>query len=468
MLWVFMTNALVQFFNFLVSVTLARILAPEDYGIVSLALVFINAFAVFKDMGLSQALIYRKDNVHRAANVAFTLNVGVGLGLYLVIIAVSPLVDVIFETHGLRVVTAVLGASVLITSGGVVPAALLDKELQFRQKFLAEVLPVVMYAAISLPMAFWGFGVWSLVAGSLASVMANTGMLLRIAPWRPRFQWDWPIAREMLVYGQHLLYTSILIFLASNLDRFLLGKLATLREVGVYTLAFMIGNLPATQVTGVAGKVLFPAYAKIGHDLSKLAEVYTLTFRLIAMVSIPAAIGLMTISSNLISVVYGAKWQAAIVPLMILSVFGLLRSVGAISGNVFLALGQSHIMPKMMLVQTSVSLVSIIGLGSWIGMPGVALGVVIAILVTVVWGIALMVKMLPIHWMDILGFPMRYALAAAIMGAGVVLLGECLPHRLWVLLLQILLGMISYCAIAFLLAGKRLVSDFQIVIRSVF
>jgi O-antigen/teichoic acid export membrane protein len=76
MLWVFMTNALVRFFNFLVSVTLARILVPEDYGIVSLALVFTNAFAVFKDMRLSQALIYRKDNVHRAANVVFTLYMG--------------------------------------------------------------------------------------------------------------------------------------------------------------------------------------------------------------------------------------------------------------------------------------------------------------------------------------------------------------------------------------------------------
>lgn len=466
-LWVFITNILVQFCNFFVSVFLARILVPEDYGKVSLALVFISAFGIFKEMGLSQALIYRKHDLERAANVAVTLNFGVGMGLYLLIIMFSPLVDLLFKTSGLWAVTIVLGANVLITSGAVVPAALLDKNLQFRQKLLAEVLPVVIYAAISLPMAIQGLGVWSLAAGSLASALANTVLLWRIAPWRPRFQWDWPIAREMIAYGQHLFYTSVLIFIASNMDRFLLGKLVTLKEVGAYTLAFTIGNLPATQISSVAGKVLFPVYAKIGHEPKKLAEVYVLTFRLIAMVSIPAAFGLIAISANLIEAVYGNKWAASVVPLMILSVFGLLRSVGAISGNVFLALGKACIMPRMMITQTIVSLIGALALGLWLGLAGVAVGVLLGIFVSMVWGIALVVKWLPVSWMDILGYPMLYAFSAAIMLGVVVQLGGLVPHRLGLLVLQVALGAVLYCVLALLLAKNRLVADFRLVKQSV-
>jgi O-antigen/teichoic acid export membrane protein len=465
--WVFVTNTIVQFFNFLVSVSLARILVPEDYGKVSLALVFINAFGIFKDMGLSQALIYRKEDVHRAANVAFTINMAVGLGLYLVILAVSPLVDVIFKTQGLWAVASVLGASVLITSGGLIPAALLDKELQFRKKFLAEVLPVAMYAAISLPMAIKGYGVWSLVAGSLASAFANTGMLWWISRWRPSFRWDWTIAREMLTYGQHLFYTSIFIFLAANLDRFLLGKLVTLKDVGVYTLAFTIGNLPSTQITGVAGKVLFPTYAKIGSDIKKLAEVYALTFRIIAMVSIPAALGLMAVSSNLMSVLYGSKWQACVVPIIILSGVGLLRSVGAIANNVYLALGKSHLMPKMMIVQIVVSLISMLLLGLRFGVNGVAIGFVIAMLVTVWWGIAIIVRLLPLRWMDILGYPMLYVLGGCLMVVVVVLAESWLPTGIVGLVMQIVLGAITYSAISLLLARKRLLADWRLVKNTV-
>lgn len=463
--WVFITNTLVQFFNFLVSVSLARILLPEDYGKVSLALVFINAFGVFKDMGLSQALIYRKDDLLRAANVAFTLNLAVGLGLSLIILAASPLVDIIFKTQGLGGIASVLGAGILISSGGLIPAALLDKELRFREKFAAEVLPVIVYALISLPMAVLGFGVWSLVAGSLAAVTANTVLLLYISSWRPRLQWDWPVAGEMLSYGQHLFYTAVLIFIAANLDRFLLGRLVPLSDVGVYTLAYTLGNLPSTQITGVAGKVLFPTYAKIGADLNKLAEVYALTFRLIALVSIPAAIGLMAISSNLINILYGHKWQACVVPLVILSGFGMLRSVGAIAGNVFLALGKSRLMPKMMLVQISVSLIGMLSLGSLFGVNGVAIGAVLGILVTVLWGIVITIRLLSLGWMAIVVSPMLYTLAAAIMGTSVALAGEYLPQRPGVLLLQIPFGMAVYSAAAYMLNGKRLGEDLRIVNR---
>jgi O-antigen/teichoic acid export membrane protein len=467
MFWVFLTNALVQTVNFVVSVMLARILVPEDYGKVSLALIFIGAFGIFRDVGLSQALIYRREEVQVAAQVAFTMNVAIGLVLFAGIVAASPLVDALFATQGLQTVTAVLGVTVLFGAAGSVPAALLDKELEFRRKFAAEVVPVLAYAAISLPMAYRGYGLWSLVGGGVTSAAANMTMLWLASGWRPRLAWDGGIARELLGYGQHLAYTAILIFIGVNLDRILLGKLATPKEVGIYSLAFAIGNLPSTQITGVAGKVLFPTYAKLGNDPGRLAAAYVTTFRMISLVSIPSALGLMVVSRSLVEAVYGAKWLACVVPLAILSLFGLLRSVGAISGNVFLALGRSEIMPRMMLVQIAVAAISMAGLGWRFGVPGVAFGALIAILVTVVWGIALIVKWLPVGWRDILGFPLRYGVAAAGMGLCVGFLGWLVPRTLSGLAAQIASGVAVYCVAAMLLAGDRIAEDYRLVMRAV-
>jgi PST family polysaccharide transporter/lipopolysaccharide exporter len=292
-------------------------------------------------------------------------------------------------------------------------------------------------------------------------------MLWLASGWRPRLAWDGRIARELLGYGQHLAYTAILIFLGANLDRALLGKLATPKEVGIYTLAFTLGNLPATQITSVAGKVLFPVYAKLGNDPARLAEAYVTTFRLISFLSIPSAFGLMAVSRCLLGVVYGAKWSASVVPLVILSLFGLLRSVGAISGNVFLALGMSEIMPRMMLVQIAVAAVGMLGLGQQFGVPGVALGALVAILVTVVWGISLIVKLLPVGWGEILGFPLRFGVFAAGMGLCVNCLGRLVPETLFWLAVQIATGVAIYCLAALLLTRKRIAEDFRMIVRAV-
>ena len=341
MLWVTLISIITKILGFGTQIVLARLLAPADFGLLAIGLLAINSMGLFRDLGFGATLIYKKDDSkHTAANTAFILLPLVASALFLIAYFAAAYIALFFDNAAVEPIVQVLALTFVISSFGTVPSMLLEKELEFKKKVLPETVPIIGYACVTIWLAINGYGVWSLVYGQILSAILTAGLIWLVSDWRPTFKFDRKIARELFGYGKHIMGASIVIFLIMNLDDAIVGRVLGIEALGFYTLAYMISNLPATQITHLVGRVMFPLYSKLQDDRDALRDAYLKTLKYVSMLSIPAALGIFAIAPDFVSVVLGEKWMPAVPALKVLCFFGLFRSLNATMGPVFQATGK--------------------------------------------------------------------------------------------------------------------------------
>lgn len=355
------------------TLVLARLLLPGDFGLVSIALVIINSLALLRDMGMSQALIYRRADIEIAADTAFFILPAAGLFLAVIAFLAAPALSSFFNVADSQSIIRVLALSLVLSSFGLVPVALLERELSFRRRFLPEIIPVVGYAAAAIAAAAAGFGVWSLVAGELSRSFLLATAIWPFSPWRPHFRFSKAIALELLVYGRHILGAGLAIFLFTTIDNASVAKWLGTEQLGYYVLAFTLGTLPASQIAMSAGRVLFPAYATIQNDHEALAKAYTRTVSCVSAVAAPIALGTLVIGPVFLTTLYGEKWAGSITALQILSFYGLLRAVGGTAGEILKAVGKPRLLARVAYLQLAVVVIPLYPVISRWGINGAAL-----------------------------------------------------------------------------------------------
>ena len=382
MLWVTLISIITKIFGFVTQIVLARLLAPADFGLLAIGLLAINSMGLFRDLGFGATLIYKKDDSeHTAANTAFILLPLVASALFLIAYFAAPYIAIFFNNAAVEPIVQVLALTFVISSFGTVPSMLLEKELEFKKKVLPETVPIIGYACVTIWLAMNGYGVWSLVYGQIVSAMLTAGLIWLVSDWRPTFEFDRKIARELFGYGKHIMGASIIIFLITNIDDAIVGRVLGIEALGFYTLAYTISNLPATQITHLVGRVMFPAYSKLQDDRDALGHAYLKTLKYVSMLSIPAAFGIFVIAPDFVSVVLGEKWMPAVPALQVLCFFGLSRSLAATTGSIFQAIGKPEILFKTALLQLVLMMILIPPLITRFDIVGMSLAIVVPIFV---------------------------------------------------------------------------------------
>ena len=234
--------------GFATTLILARLVAPEDFGLIVIATMVMELLNIMKDMGVSQALIYRRDDLERAASTAFYLVLAVNMTLFLVMVSMSPLLANFFSAEGAVPVLIVMASNLLWFGLRSVPEALIRKELDFRRLLVPSVVPVLVASVVSIWMAFAGYGVWSLVARSLIVEILGTTLIWRYSSFRPALLFDKALAVEILHYGKYIVGASIIGVLLYNVDKFYIGKFGTIGSLGLYTLAYTIAHMPVGEL----------------------------------------------------------------------------------------------------------------------------------------------------------------------------------------------------------------------------
>jgi O-antigen/teichoic acid export membrane protein len=185
----------------LVFLVLARLLVPEDFGVVAAAMVTISFSQVFSDAGLSKALIQRQTRVEESANVVFWLNLGIGLVIVAILTAAAPLIAGFFHDERIAPVVRVLSLQILLAAFSSVHTALLQKDLNFKQLFWVRLATTAVPGLASIPMAIHGMGYWALVAGTLVGQVAQSTMFWMLSPWRPQWGLDRGLTWELIAFG---------------------------------------------------------------------------------------------------------------------------------------------------------------------------------------------------------------------------------------------------------------------------
>lgn len=337
-----MATKALSFFEFLV---LARLLAPQYFGLVAVADLAINALQLFQELGFGAALIYRKERVREAASTAHWLIMGSSTLLFLIAFGAAGPIGRLFSNNARDAIEVipilrVLAFTMVLDSISQVALVMMAKELDFKRKVIPEFITQGGGAILTLTLAFSGFGVWSIVWGRIFEAASLAVLIWFFTRWRPAFRVDLGLAREMFDYAKHIGGSQILVFFITNIDDAFVARINGATSLGLYGLAYKLSNMPATEISKVVAQVTFPAFATVQDDLQRLRRAFLKTTRLVSLVSIPVSICIIAFADDFIRNAYGIRWEGAIVPLQLLGIYGLMRSVAVNMGSILKAGGK--------------------------------------------------------------------------------------------------------------------------------
>ena len=231
----------------------------------------------------------------------------------------------------------------MIGALGVVQKALLNRKLNFKKIAIGEIAGISAYGAVSILLAVAGYGVWSIVWGTMANAIVSTLFFVIASHWKPVFVFEYRRFREMFHFGANVVATNIVNYIRMNLASFITGRYLGNSELGFFSLANTLSSMTVGRISFIIGRVMFPALSKIQDDNERFKNYYLKTIRAISIISFPLLVGLFVLAKPIVLTVYGEKWARAIVPLQILAIVGMFRSIGTTVGFVFLAKGRSDI-----------------------------------------------------------------------------------------------------------------------------
>ncbi|MGH3022800.1 MAG: lipopolysaccharide biosynthesis protein [Gaiellaceae bacterium] len=350
--WTFLTLAGSRLVQIGGTVVLARLLVPEDFGLVALALTISIFLGLVASLGLGGVYVVRQDLDEREEGTYLTMFLAMGAAFAVLMAALSPLAARVFAEP--RLDEIVLGLSVMVFfSGGLnwFYEALLQRELEFRNRFAAQMVQAVTYAGTGIVLAALGAGVWSLVAAQIGAATAYAVALVSLAPYRVRPAWNRAAAADGVRGGSGFLVQTVTSFAAQNVDILVVGRVLGAARLGLYSMAVRLGELPTWFVAESVAKVTFPAFARMRHRGQDVRPAFLSALKLVAFVSCPLGIVLSGAAEPIALVVFGEQWAGMAGPLAVLGIWAavkpvrntiawLLNSVGhqALLGRVSLAM----------------------------------------------------------------------------------------------------------------------------------
>jgi O-antigen/teichoic acid export membrane protein len=349
--WTYLTYGLSKATTFVTTAVLARLLLPEQFGVVGFALTVMSFLDAVRDLGLGPALIQRREEVDKAADTAFWLNIMSNILMWTAAMAISPFAARFFHEPLIIIILPVLSFSFVVSSVGGTHDALLQREMAFSRRIIPAVGESIVKGVVSIAIALTGGNVWALIIGQITGRTAYAALAWAILPWRPQFLFELGVAKELLGYGYKIAIDSLLSALQANIDYLFIGRFLGDTALGLYTIAFRVPEMIIINLCIVIAQVLFPAYSKLQNDLSALQSGLLAAIRYIALITVPAGIGLALVSPLFMPVIFGPEWVEAAPIMASLAMYGMFLAISWNIGDVYKAIGRPDILWKTALVE---------------------------------------------------------------------------------------------------------------------
>ena len=307
-----------QGIGFVFNIIIARMLLPEDYGVVAILGVFLSIIGCFVDSGFGSALIRKPDRTEEDFSTVFYYNLVVALLCYAVLWFAAPYIASFYDIPLLRSVTRVVGLGIIIGSVQGIMGIKLTIELDFKTKAKISIPANIITGIISLWMAYNGYGVWSLVFPGLISGIFSTFMLWLYVRWLPKLVFSWKSFKAMFSYGSKLLASSLLDVTYNNIYPIVIGKFFSSSLLGLYGRADSFAAFPSSNITGILQSVAFPVLSSIQNDEERLSKAYSRFLRMSVFVVFPLMVGLSAVADPFIRILLTDKWEGAIYLLQII------------------------------------------------------------------------------------------------------------------------------------------------------
>lgn len=323
------------------TVVLARLLSPDDYGVMAMVMAVTGFAGLFRDLGLSAAAVQKKDLTHGQQCNLFWLNVAMGTLLTVLVAAASPLVAWFYGKPELASVTLALSASFLIASFGTQHGARLVREMQFIRQAVANFGGAILGLFVSITLAFHGFSYWALVWGNLAGATTITLLLFALSPFRPSIPNRGSGVHDMLKFGASVTAFDFVNYFHRNLDNILIGKFWGPISLGIYSRAYSLLLFPLNAIRGPINTVAYPALSRLESEPEAYRQYYHRVTQVVASASMPLCAFLYVESKPIISLALGNQWLGVAPVFSLLAVSGFIQPAASLRGLVMLSRGRS-------------------------------------------------------------------------------------------------------------------------------
>lgn len=344
--------------SLLMFVVLSRLLAPEAFGLVALASVFITIIEIFLDQGFSAAIVQRADLEPEHLNTAFWISIGTGIILTAGFMAIAGVLAAAIHEPRLAPVLRWLALNFILTALSSTQMGILQRKLAFKSLAARSLAATAVGGLVGVGMAFAGFGLWSLVGQNLANSLTAAVALWRASSWRPNFSVSLKHYRELFAFGVSVAGNNLFEVLIRRSDDFLIGYFLGPTLLGFYTIGYRLLLVTMRVVTGITNAVAFPAFSRLQGNPKRMRHAYYNVTQYTSLLAFPVFIGQATLAPELIPALFGEKWAPSVPVMQVLAVFGILQSILFFNGSVIKAAGKPSWQLGIMVLNTICSILA--------------------------------------------------------------------------------------------------------------
>lgn len=357
--WSFIDNIASSGITFLVGLVLARLLTPEEYGIMAMIAVFIAVSNSIVDSGFSNALI-RKIHIKRIDyNTVFYFNLIVSIFLYVSLFFASPAISVFFKEPILVNIMRIIGIILIVNALAIIPRTIFVKNVNFKTQTKVSLISSICSGVVGIGMALVGMGVWSLVGQQLSRQLLNTFFLWIYCKWKPVLEFSINSFKELFGFGSKLLLSGLLATIYQNIYYIIIGRFYSSAQLGQYTRAEQFKTIFSSNLTSVIQRVSYPVLSSIQEDSERLREAYRKVIKTTMLISFACMLGLAAVAKPLIIILIGEKWFPAIYFLQIICFSGMLYPLHAINLNILQVKGRSDLFLKLEIIKKIIAVIPI-------------------------------------------------------------------------------------------------------------
>ncbi len=426
--WLVLLRLFDRGLGFLSTLVLARLLVPADFGLIAMAMSILAALDLLSAFSFDLALIQNQKATRAHYDTAWTFGVLFGIFNGCCMLALAAPAALFYSEPRVEGVMMALAACCFVQGFDNIGIVAFQKELELHKEFVFGLGKKLAGFVVTLSLAVAFQSYWALIGGAVAMRVTSLALSYALHDYRPRF--SLAAASELLHFSKWLLLNNLLVFLNNRGADFVIGRISGARELGLYSLAYELANLPTTELVWPIQRAVFPGYARMSEDREQLRNAFCQVIGLVALLTVPLGAGVGLLAEPLVGVLLGAKWVEAIPLIQALAVFGIIRSLHGPTGSVFLAVGKPRLIAVTQCVQIAVAFSLMVYFIPAHGTIGAAWALIIGAACAAVGNYIMVMRVLALSLRELALAVWRPMVAAAVLAAAILLAAKSLHSYL--------------------------------------
>lgn len=358
--WTFAQSVGVRAISLIFTIILARLLTPQDYGLIGMLSIFISISNVFIQSGFGRALIQKSDCDDDDFSTAFYFNVGVSVFIYIILFITAPLIAVFFKEPQLIAITRVLSLNFVLGAFNIVQQSKLQKAMNFKPLTIIALISNILSGVVGVVMAYSGFGVWALVTQTLSATAIRVLVFPFFTKWHPNRPFSRRSFKHLWGFGSKILVTGIMEVIILNLSNIIIGRFYNKEQVGYFTKARSFAEVPALMLSSVLGTVLFPLLSEIQKDKDRTISIYNRVTYNTIFITFPLMILMMLLAKPLVIILFTEKWLPCVPMLQAFLLARMFLPLNYINASILQSAGETKLYMNLYFITGPLSLIVVL------------------------------------------------------------------------------------------------------------